>query len=305
MAASVEERTRPLLSVCIPAFNEEQNIGPTMDAVHATLAEAQIPFEFVIANDSSQDGTEAVVRERMAQGMPVRLVNRRPPGGFGRAIRACLEHFRGDYVVVVMADLSDDPKDIVRYYDKLEEGFDAVFGSRFVKGAVVKDYPRFKWFANRCGNKMIQLLFWTKHNDTTNAFKAYRADAIRSLMPLYASHFNLTIEISLGLLVRNFKVASIPINWYGRTWGSAKFRIKELGRRYCATLMKVWAERRFVHDDLLAEHTKKLDQIHASSGAYDELVTNLDSDRGVIPMSDLGARARTVPAPPVKRAEEA
>lgn len=288
--AGVGERKPAVLSVCIPAFNEEKNIGPTMDAVHAALVEAEIPFEFVIANDSSQDGTEAVVRERMAAGMPVRLVNRKPPGGFGRAIRACLDHFRGDYVVVVMADLSDDPKDIVRYYEKLEEGYDAVFGSRFVKGAVVKDYPRIKWLANRLGNKFIQLLFWTKHNDTTNAFKAYRADAIRSLMPLYSSHFNLTIEISLGLLVRKFRVASIPINWYGRTWGSAKFRIKDLGRRYCATLMKVWAERCFIHDDLLAEHGKKLDQLHSVAEAEDEVLTNLadgDSPSSIlIPLAD-------------------
>ncbi len=270
-----DSTSKPLLSVCIPAHNEQENIGPTIDAIAKELLAAAVPFEFVIANDNSSDGTEGMVRARMEQGLPIRLINRRPPGGFGRAIRSCLEHFHGEYVVVVMADLSDDPKDIVRYYEKLEEGYDAVFGSRFIKGAEVQGYPKGKLLANRLGNKLIQLLFWTKHNDTTNAFKAYRADAIRSLLPLYSSHFNLTIEISLGLLVRNFRVASIPIHWYGRTWGSAKFRIKDLGRRYVATLMKVWAERRFVHDDLLAEHGKTLDRIHHLAEAEDEVLTNL------------------------------
>jgi dolichol-phosphate mannosyltransferase len=270
--------SKPLLSVCIPARNEEQNITRSIDTIHAELQGAGVPHEFVIANDNSTDGTERVVREKMVQGCPIRLINRRPPGGFGRAIRSCLDHFRGDIVVVVMADLSDDPKDIVRYYDKINEGFDAVFGSRFLKGSVVKDYPRIKLVANRLGNKLIQLLFWTSHNDMTNAFKAYRGDAIRSLLPLYASHFNLTIEISLGLLIRGFRVASMPINWYGRTWGSAKFNIRTLGRRYFATIVKAWAERCFIHDDLMVEHGKKLDHIHRVAGVEDEVFTNISDE---------------------------
>ena len=157
-----------------------------------------------------------------------------------------------------MADLSDDPNDIVKYYRKMNEGYDAVFGSRFLPGSIVKDYPRVKLIANRLGNWLIQLLFKTHHNDLTNAFKAFRGTAIRSIMPLYASHFNITIELSLGLLVRGFKITTMPINWYGRTWGQANFKIKELGRRYFATLLKVYAERIFIHDDILKEHETKL-----------------------------------------------
>ncbi len=264
-----------LLSVCIPAHNEEENIGKAIDEIAEELRASEVPFEFVIANDNSQDGTEEVILQKMKEGHPIRLIRRSPPGGFGRAIRSCLDHFQGDIVVVVMADLSDDPKDIVRYYQKIEEGYDAVFGSRFMKGAVVHDYPKVKLIANRIGNKLLQLLFWSEHNDLTNAFKAYRADAIRSLLPLFSSHFNLTIEISVGLMIRKFKVARIPINWYGRTWGSAKFKIRELGRRYMATMMKLWAERLFIHDDLLAEHGKKLDKIHHVQGSADIMITNI------------------------------
>jgi len=275
MAASSPPPSRPILSVCIPAHNEEQNIGKAILAIATALTGADVPYEFVIANDNSGDGTERVIRGKMAEGYPIRLVNRRPPGGFGRAIRSCLDHFQGEIVVVVMADLSDEPMDIVRYYAKINDGYDAVFGSRFMKGSVVKDYPRIKLVANRLGNKLIQLLFWSNHNDLTNAFKAYRADAIKSLLPLYSSHFNLTIEISLGLLSRNFRVAKIPINWYGRTWGSAKFNIRTLGRRYLATLMKAYAEKMFIHDDLLAEHGRKLQKIHELAGTEDEVVTNI------------------------------
>ncbi|MEM9594405.1 MAG: glycosyltransferase family 2 protein [Acidobacteriota bacterium] len=268
-----EPASRPLLSVCIPAYDEEGSIGSTIDTLAAELDRAGVPFELVIANDNSSDGTEAVIRSKMAEGHPIRLVNRRPPGGFGRAIRSCLDHFQGEVVAVVMADMSDDPKDLVRCYETICEGYDAVFGSRFMRGGKVESYPFIKRVANRLGNRLIQLLFWTRHDDLTNAFKVYRADAIRSLLPLRASHFNLTVEISVGLLIRRFKIARLPIRWYGRKHGLAKFKIKELGRRYLATLMKLYADRIFIHDDLMAEHNKTLSTLGAGAeGSRDEVI---------------------------------
>jgi dolichol-phosphate mannosyltransferase len=266
-------KSRPKLSVCIPAYNEEGNIGRTIDTVSQTLSKAGIPYEFVIANDSSKDNTKGVILSRMEQGIPIRLINRPPPGGFGRAVRSCLEHFKGDLVVIVMADMSDDPEDIVRYYQKINEGYDAIFGSRFMKGSTVTDYPRVKLIANRIGNKALQLLFRTQHNDLTNSFKMYRAEAVRSVMPLFASHFNLTIELSLGVLVRRFSVGQMSINWYGRTWGRANFRIKELGRRYLATLLKIYAERIFIHDDVISEASTQL-KSHSEEPGVD-IITNI------------------------------
>lgn len=271
-------KSNPILSVCIPAYNEEENIGKTIDAVSQALISAGIPYEFVIANDNSTDATENVIRNRMEAGIPIRLVNRIPPGGFGRAIRSCLSHFQGDIVVVVMADLSDDPADIIKYYKKMNEGYDAVFGSRFMAGAVVKDYPTLKLIANRLGNWLIQVLFRTKHNDLTNAFKAYRGEAIRSIMPFYSSHFNITIEISVGLLTRGFKIAAVPVNWYGRTWGQANFKIKTLGRRYIATLTKLYAERIFIHDDIMSEHASTLQSLQERPEDGEQIITNITDE---------------------------
>lgn len=270
---------RNILSVCIPAYNEEGNIGKTIEIVHKTLRDADIPHELVIANDNSKDGTEAVIRAKMEAGIPIRLINRVPPGGFGRALRSCLANFQGDIVCIVMADMSDDPNDIVKYYRKINEGYDAVFGSRFIEGSVVKDYPFMKYLANRIGNKFIQLLFRTEHNDLTNSFKAYRASAVRSIMPLYSSHFNLTIEISLGLLIRDFKIARVPISWYGRTWGRANFKIRELGRRYFATLFKLYAEKLFIHDDVLAEHQVKFNRVSDSDARTETVVTLIKDEK--------------------------
>jgi dolichol-phosphate mannosyltransferase len=242
------------LTIIIPAYNEENNITKCINELQATLREKyEIPYEIIIVNDNSKDRTGDVVRAEIAMDDSIRLINRTPPGGFGRAIRTGLEAVRGDVVVIYMADLSDDPEDVVAYYLKLQEGYDCVFGSRFIKGSKVAHYPKLKLIVNRIVNRCIQLMFWTRFNDLTNAFKAYRTEVIRDCGPYHASHFNLTLEMSLGALVRNYNIAQIPISWSGRTWGSSNLRLRQMGRRYLSTLLMLFFERHLIADDLIAE----------------------------------------------------
>ncbi|QDU63912.1 Undecaprenyl-phosphate mannosyltransferase [Planctomycetes bacterium Pan216] len=241
------------LSVVVPVHNEEENLPNVVDELRDTLNRERIPFELVLVNDNSTDGSRGVIEGMMAADERIRTVNRRPPGGFGRAIRSGLDAVKGDIVVICMADCSDDPEDVVAYYRTIEEGYDCVFGSRFIKGSVVRNYPRFKLVCNRVVNKMVQLLFRCPYNDMTNAFKAYRTEVIRDLGQLQASHFNITLELSLGVWNRNYKIAQVPIRWYGRTWGSSKLRLREMGRRYLATLLKMGVDRTLILDDIRAE----------------------------------------------------
>jgi dolichol-phosphate mannosyltransferase len=241
------------LSLIIPAYNEEMNIIPTLDQLLSTLKKEEIPFEIIVVNDNCQDNTRQLVEEKQIEAPEITLINRNPPKGFGRAIRTGLKHATGDVIIPVMADLSDDSLDVIRYYRKIEEGYDCVFGSRFMKGSNIKGYPRVKFVINRLVNKMLQILFFTSHNDLTNAFKAYRSHVIKDIMPLQACHFNVTIEMSLSVLIRKYNIASIPINWNGRTWGSSDLKLREMGRRYLATLLKIWFERMLIMDDLIAE----------------------------------------------------
>lgn len=242
-----------LLSIVIPAHNEEQNLEPTLRELCATLDAAAIPFEAVVVNDNSADSTQEVA-ERLARERPeVRVVTRTHLPGFGRAIRAGLAAVRGEAVVIVMADRSDDPADVVRYYRKLAEGYDCVFGSRFREGSRVEGYPLGKLIANRLVNKLIQLLFWTRFNDLTNAFKAFRTEVLRECGPFSSSHFNITIEMSLGALIRHYHIAEIPVHWYGRTWGASNLRITQMGRRYLSVLLRMFFEKWLIADDILEE----------------------------------------------------
>ena len=159
-------------------------------------------------------------------------------------------------------------------YEKIEQGYDCVFGSRFVKGAVVTNYPGFKLFANRIVNHCIRWLFWTKFNDLTNAFKVYRTEVIRECGPYRASHFNLTIEMSLSALIRGYNIVEIPISWRGRTWGSSNLHLSEMGRRYLNVLLKLWFEQVLIHDDIIEE--RLMDRQRQSDSREAELVRRVE-----------------------------
>ena len=160
-----------------------------------------------------------------------------------------LNHSKGDACVIMMADASDSPEDAVRYWRLLNEGWECVFGSRFIEGGHVIDYPRVKLFINRLANLFIKVLFHIPLNDTTNAFKAYRRTVIDGCRPFLSPHFNLTVEIPLKAIVRGYSWTVIPITWRNRQHGEAKLRIKEMGSRYFFICMYVWLEKYFSRGD--------------------------------------------------------
>ena len=179
----------------------------------------------------------------------LRPLQNEPMHGFGRAVIYGLDEMRGDAVVVMMADESDDCRDVVRYWQKLNEGYDCVFGSRFMKGGGVIDYPRLKLLLNRVANLFLQALFNIKLNDTTNAFKAYRRTVIDGSRPLIAPHFNLTVELPLKAIVRGYSWVVIPITWRNRRHGQAKLKLSEMGSRYLFICLYVWLEKYFSRGD--------------------------------------------------------
>ncbi len=221
-----------LLSVVIPAHNERGHIAATVRELTATLRESGIGYEVLIVNDSSTDDTESVLCELCSEDAGVRYLNNTPPNGFGYAVRRGLAEFRGDAVAIMMADGSDDPSDLVVFYRKLQDGYDCVFGSRFMRSSTIVDYPLPKLLLNRAANILLQCLFFMRYNDTTNAFKLYRRETIAGLQPLLSCHFNLTVELPLKAIVRGYRYTVTPNSWKNRTSGISKFRIREMGSRY-------------------------------------------------------------------------
>ncbi len=237
------------LSVVIPAHNEEGCIYSTTKALVETLNHANIQHEIVIVNDNSTDRTLTICQELSRELSSVRYVDNQPPNGFGFAVRCGLREFSGDAVAIVMADASDDPRDLVAGYYKLQAGYDCVFGSRFIKGGLVVDYPIHKLIINRWANWFIKMIFGLRYNDVTNAFKIYRRDVIDGIQPILSHHFNLTVELPLKALVRGFSYAVIPVRWYNRKTGISKLKIKEMGSRYLFIVLYVWLEKHLSRGD--------------------------------------------------------
>lgn len=238
-----------LLSVVIPARDEEGCVASTVEHLHIELRLRDVPHEIIVVDDGSTDRTWEILRA-LKERIPTLSPMQNPgPHGFGRAVACGLGGMTGDAVVIMMADESDDCRDVVRYWNKLNEGYDCVFGSRFIKGGGVIDYPKIKLFLNRLANYFLKVLFRIKLNDTTNAFKAYRREVIEGCQPLIAPHFNITVEIPLKAIVRGFTWTTIPITWRNRRSGTAKLKIKEMGSRYLFICLYIWLEKYFSAGD--------------------------------------------------------
>ena len=238
-----------LLSVVIPAHNEEGCIASTVEHLHLELRLQNVPHEIVVVDDGSTDATWQKLLSLCEHISTLRPVKNQGAPGFGRAVEMGFASMTGDAAVVMMADESDDCRDVVRYWELLNQGWDAVFGSRFLKGGGVIDYPWLKLRLNRLANAFIMLMFGIKLNDTTNAFKAYRATAIQGCLPLLSPHFNLTVELPLKTIVRGYSWTVMPITWRNRRVGDSKLSIKEMGSRYLFICLYIWLEKYFSRGD--------------------------------------------------------
>ncbi|MFA6286462.1 MAG: glycosyltransferase family 2 protein [Opitutaceae bacterium] len=249
MNPPADNRPLDLLSIIIPARDEEGSIAATVEHLHLELRLHAVPHEIVVVDDGSSDGTWSILTGLRAKIPELSPVQNTGLHGFGRAVIHGLNNSKGDAVVIFMADASDDARDVVAYWKKLNEGWDCVFGSRFIKGGGVIDYPRYKLLLNRIFNTFIRVIFKLSLNDTTNAFKAYRRTVIDGARPLIAPHFNLTVELPLKAIVRGFTWTVVPITWRNRRAGEAKLKINEMGSRYFFICMYVWLEKYFSRGD--------------------------------------------------------
>ena len=239
------------LSVIIPARNEAENLTECISEIAKELTHHSIDSEILVIDDGSTDNTAVVIKLINESISSVKYIRNEGENGFGRAVRLGLDKFTGDTVAIMMADHSDSPKDLVSYWNCIQDGNDCVFGSRFIRGGKVYNYPLLKLLANRVVNTMIRLAFNINCNDITNAFKMYRREVIEGCRPFISPHFNLTVEIPLKAIVRGYSWKVVPISWKNRTKGVAKLKLREMGSRYFFIIAYVWLEKYFSRGDYL------------------------------------------------------
>jgi dolichol-phosphate mannosyltransferase len=260
------------LSIVIPAHNEGGCIENTIRTLHDKLSVERVEHEILVVNDGSSDNTGDILLQLQNEITTLNHVINPGPNGFGFAVRKGLECFSGEAVAVYMADASDSPEDLVRFFRAMEErNVDCVFGTRFGNGARVTGYPRFKLVLNRLANTFIKVLFGFRYNDVTNAFKLYRRHVIEGLQPLLSHHFNLTVELPLKAIVRGYSYAVLPNDWINRKTGTSKLIVQEMGSRYLFIVLYCFIEKWLSMKDYHRTKSQELSESRASQASFKDV----------------------------------
>tara|TARA_B100001250_G_scaffold348210_1_gene318803 strand:+ start:1537 stop:2253 length:717 start_codon:yes stop_codon:yes gene_type:complete len=231
------------LSIIIPCRNEAENIKNTISSIRNYIDNKINDYEILLINDFSTDKTLEVIKEVCSNNNNNKYFENSKPG-LGGAINLAIDKAEKNFSVIVMADLSDSPEDIIKYYEEIKEkNLDAVFGTRFSNKSEVTNYPIGKLILNRIFNNIVRIIFWSNYNDFTNAFKIYKTNTLKEIKPIVSENFNIFLELPLKIISRKYNFSIIPIDWKNREKGKAKFNFGELGSKYLFTLLYCFLEK--------------------------------------------------------------
>tara|TARA_B100000767_G_C19709799_1_gene512245 strand:- start:140 stop:859 length:720 start_codon:yes stop_codon:yes gene_type:complete len=224
------------LSILIPVYNEIDQLDYTLKKL-SKLRKKINNFEIIFIDDFSTDGTRNYIEQYSKKNKYIKVFKNKKKG-LGSALEEGIKKSKLDYVCIFMSDMSDDLKDLLKYYHIIKkEEKDAVLGSRFIKGSKINNYPLLKLLLNRLSNNIIKYIFFSNYNDFTNAFKIYKRKTLVKLLPIVSENFNVFLELPLKIITRNYSYKIIPISWNGRKKGKSKFKIKEISSMYIFTFL--------------------------------------------------------------------
>ena len=223
------------LSVVVPAHNEQDNIVNVIERIEDSL---NIEHELVVVNDNSTDATVELVQRLSRKYSNIKLVHNKAGKGFANALKTGFGNVSTDIVIPVMADLCDDLTSIPKMLDKLNEGYDIVCGSRYIRGGARLGGSKVKGFFSFWAGKSLSFLLGVPTHDIANAFKMYRKKVIDSI-DIKSKAFEISMEIPLKAYYSGFKITEIPTLWKERTKGQSSFRILKLLPAY--TKLYIWA----------------------------------------------------------------
>jgi len=211
------------VSIVIPANNEDANIKKTIREVSKLFFEKKLKGEIIAVDDRSTDNTGRILDRISKKNKLVKAIHRTGGSGveIGYAIRDGIKVAKCDVVVVMMADLSDNPEDVAKMVEKIDEGYDVVCGSRFMEGSELYGYPPLKWLAHRLYNISFSLVFGIKSKDFSNAFKAYRRSIFKKI-GLESKGFEFNAELALKAHFLGYKIIDVPVKWFQRKSGKSK-----------------------------------------------------------------------------------
>ncbi|MFQ6096723.1 MAG: dolichyl-phosphate beta-glucosyltransferase [Armatimonadota bacterium] len=207
----------PELSIIIPAYNEEERLGPTLDSVIGFADAHGLDCEIIVVDDGSTDATADVAHRRAEDDPRVRLVRNAENRGKGYSVRHGVQEARGRFILFSDADNSTPPEEMPKLLSRLgEEGYDVAIGSRALKESVLEvRQPFYREYMGRTFNLIVRGLARLPFRDTQCGFKAFKAECARRLFARQTvERFSFDVEI-LYLAVHKFgyRVAEVPVRW--------------------------------------------------------------------------------------------
>jgi dolichyl-phosphate beta-glucosyltransferase len=202
------------LSVVIPAYNEEENIGPSVRALEAFLQGTSVPHEIIVVDDGSQDATAEHATRLAAAGLPIVLLRSERNFGKGHAVRTGMLAVRGRYVVFMDADLSYPVEDIEGLLTLLKEGYDLVIGSRALpESNMLVRPPLRRYLAGRVYSLLVQIVLMRGIPDTQCGFKGFKREVANDLFSrLTLDGFAFDVELLFLARKRGYRIKTIPVS---------------------------------------------------------------------------------------------
>lgn len=220
-------------SLIMPAYKEEEYIEDAINGLLKSFRVEKLDFEIIVVIDKiPDDKTYGIVKTLSEKNMEIEIIVRNGKRGIAKAIIDGVEQSSKDVIIFVMAENSQESDDILKMAKKMNEGYDMVFGSRFLENKKLDQYPLKKYICNRLCNYALNILFGIRSNDITNGIKAYKSEILKK-MKITSSSFEIFVEIPILAYKSGYKnFVEIPINYHGRKMSFSKFNLKNEAPKY-------------------------------------------------------------------------
>ena len=232
------------ISVVVPCYNEEMNLGPLVEGLLKHYDE--YIHEIILVDDNSKDRSRQIMGDLAEYEPRVRPLFRQPPNGVGRAIAEGMKAATGRYVLSMDCDFMHILPELRDMFDEAAAGADVVLGSRFSRSSVLINYPLQKILCNRSFHLLLNLVFRRKLRDVTNNLKLLRREVVESL-DLESAWFAANAETGLKPILMGFDVRPVAISWINRTpeMGTSSFSLIKNGVGYARILASLAWRTRF------------------------------------------------------------
>ena len=238
-------------SIVVPCHNEEMNVGPLV----SVLTEFYDPYihEILLVNDNSKDGTAAAIRALSVTNPKVKLVDRQPPNGVGRALRDGYAAAEGKLILTMDCDFVQIVPEFRDLFDAIVEGHAGAIGSRFTHESVLINYPLAKILVNRGFHLLLNILLRLRVRDVSNNLKLMRSEIYKTLT-IDEDHFAANVETGLKPVLAGYDIREVPISWINRTvdMGQSSFRIARVAPNYARALWRILKNARTIRGSAAA-----------------------------------------------------